>query len=163
MNSKRTLQVLGTCALTMSMLAATTPGASWFEARTTGTKTLTLRGSAEFGQVSDKLEPGSFVLTLGATSPTGAVLFTSLDGVRPKPGVYDLALDSPIQALIVTGSPWRPSGAFYAEAGTLTITRSRADFMSGHFQIEAVGFEASDPANEDRKLSVRGLFTASPN
>jgi hypothetical protein len=26
-----------------------------------------------------------------------------------------------------------------------------------------VGFEASDPANEDRKLSVRGLFTASPN
>lgn len=161
MNAKPTLYAIGACALAVTMVAAT-PDPFWFEARTTGAQTVTLRGPAQFGLVTEHGEPGAFVLTLGANSPSGAVLFTSLNGVRPEPGVYDLALDSPIQALIVTGSPSRPTGAFYARGGTLTITSSRADFISGHFEIDAVGYEAADPANEDRPLTVRGVFTASP-
>jgi hypothetical protein len=161
MNARLTLLALGTCALAVTMLAAT-PGPSRFEARTTGAKTLTLRGAAEFGLVTEHAEPSSFVLTLGANSPTGAVLFTSREGVRPEPGVYDLALDSPIQALIVTGSPTRPTGAFYACGGTLTITRSSTDFIAGRFQIDAVGYEAAEPMDEERQLTVRGVFTASP-
>jgi hypothetical protein len=162
MNPKPTLYAIGACALAVSMVAAT-PGPSWFEARTTGTKTLTLRGEAEFGVVTQHGEAGAFVMTLGASSPTGAVLFTSGDGARLEAGVYDLALDSPIQALIVTGSPERPTGAFYARGGSLTITRSGTDFMAGHFQIDAVGYEAAEPEDEDRPLAVRGVFTAAPS
>jgi hypothetical protein len=162
MNPMRTLYAVGTCALAATLLAGA-PRTSWFEARTTGAQTLTLRGDAEFGTVLSTDEPGPFVLTLGATSSRGAVVFTIRNGLRPEPGIYDLA-DSlgVVQGLVVTGSPTRPSGAFHARAGTLTITRSSPDFISGRFRIDAVGFEAAGPTDEDRQLAVRGAFTASP-
>ena len=49
-----------------------------------------------------------------------------------------------------------------ARTGTLTITGSRADFIEGRFDIDAVGFEAAAPGDETRELVVRGAFTASP-
>jgi hypothetical protein len=107
---------------------------------------------------------GAFVLTLGANSAAGAVLFTRVSGIRPEPGVYPLSEDPErgIQALVVTGPPSRPTGAFRAHAGRLTIARSSDDLIEGHFDIGAVGFEAGDPAREDRELRLRGAFTAEP-
>lgn len=161
MNPKPMLYALGTCVLAATM-AAGAEGSSWFEARTTGAKVLVLRGSAEFGWVTGDAQARPFVLTLGADSPTGAVVFTSRNGDRPGPGVYDLTEGDAggIQALVVTGSPSQPTGVFRARAGKLTITRSRPDFIAGHFQIDAAGFEAATPMNEDRELAVRGAFTA---
>lgn len=164
MNATPALYALGTCLLTATMAAGTaTP--SWFEARTTGAKALILSGSAEFGSVSEPDAAGRFVLTLGAESPTGAVLFTRPAVARPEPGIYQLAEEAPgaIKALVVTGPPGRPTGAFRARAGTLTITRSSDDFIAGHFEIDAVGYEATDLADEDRALRVRGTFTAEPS
>jgi hypothetical protein len=67
-----------------------------------------------------------------------------------------------VQALVVTGSPTNPTGAFHARSGVLTVTRSQADLIEGRFDIDAVGFEASNPADEGKELVVRGAFTASP-
>ena len=164
MNAKPMLLTLGLYLLTMA-LAASASRSSWFEAHTMGAQTLTLRGAAEFGPGAGDTGQAPFVLTLGAESPTGAVLFTRPDGARPEPGVYPLdgADSGGLHALVVTGSPTHPTGAFQARAGTLTIIRSHGDFMEGRFDIDAVGFEAAQPADEDRELVVRGTFTASPS
>lgn len=165
MNAKPMLPalLLYTLAATLAVGAARP---SWFEARTTGDKLLTLRGAAEFGSgASGTTDPAPFVLTLGADSPMGAVLFTQPGGTRPKPGVYQIgpAGEGVTHAMVVTGSPTQPTGVFRARGGTLTVTESRDDFMAGHFEMEAVGFEAANTADEDRELTVRGVFTAAPS
>ena len=163
MNAKPTLLTLGLYLLTMT-LAASAPRASWFEARTTGARMITMRGTAEFGAGAPEAAPAPFVISLGAESSAGAVIFTLPDGSRPATGVYPLEVDGPrhLQALVVTGSPTHPTGAFHARAGVLTITRSQDDLIEGRFDIDAVGFEASDPGDEGKELVVRGVFTASP-
>lgn len=164
MHAKPIRYALGTCLLAATMAAAGHAGPSWFEAYATGARTLALHGPAEFGSVDGATGSGAFVLTLGANSPGGAVVFTRANGVRPEPGVYPLGEDPAlgIQALVVTGSPTQPTGAFRARAGRLTIARSSGDLIEGHFDIDAVGFEAADPAGEDRELRLRGAFTAEP-
>ena len=163
MNAKPMFLTLGLYLVTMT-LAASAPRASWFEARTTGARAITMRGAAEFGAGAPEAAPAPFVISLGAQSSAGAVIFTRLGGGRLEPGVYPLEVagEASVQALIVTGSPTRPTGAFHARTGTLTITRSQDDLVEGRFDIDAVGFEASDPSDEGKELVVRGAFTASP-
>ena len=165
MHAKPALYTLGICLVTATTMVAGTANPSWFEARTTGAAALIMRGSAVFGPVADANAPGRFVLTLGAESPTGAVVFTRPAVSRPEPGIYRLADDAPgaVRALVVTGSPTRPTGAFRARNGTLTISTSREDFIAGSFEIDAVGYEAAEPADESRPLRVRGTFTATPS
>jgi len=164
MNAKPMLLTLGLYLLAMT-LAASAPRGSWFEAQTTGAKSLTLRGAAEYGAGALDAGHTPLVLTLGADSPDGAVIFTRPDGGALQPGVYRLDADAVggVQALVVTGSPTRPTGAFHARSGTLTITGSRSGVVQGRFLIDAVGFEAADPGDESRELVVRGVFTASPS
>jgi hypothetical protein len=163
MNAKPTLLTLGLYLLTMT-LAASAPKASWFEARTTGARTITMSGTAEFGDGASDAPRAPFVISLGAQSSAGAVIFTRPAGGRLETGVYPLEVDGPrsMQALVVTGSPTHPTGAFHARTGVLTITRSQGDLVEGRFDIDAVGFEASDPGDEGKELVVRGVFTASP-
>jgi hypothetical protein len=163
MNAKPTLLTLGLYLLAMT-LAASAPKASWFEARTTGARTITMSGTAEFGDGAPDAVRAPFVISLGAQSSAGAVIFTRPDGGRLESGVYSLDVGAPgsLQALVVTGSPAHPTGAFHARSGILTIIRSRADIIEGRFDIDAVGFEASDPGDEGKELVVRGAFTASP-
>ena len=147
------------CLLAVT-IAAAGEARSRFEAHTTGAKDLTLFGSAEFGLVRGADGSGPFVLALGAHSTTGAVLFTGADDVQPGPGVYRLSPepDKGIQALVVTGSPERPSGVFRARGRNLTITRSAGDLIEGRFDLVAVGFEAANPGDESRELVVQGTF-----
>lgn len=163
MNAKPTLLTLGLYLLTMT-LAASAPRASWFEARTTGARTITMSGTAEFGDGAPEAAQAPFVISLGAQSSAGAVIFTRPGGGRLETGVYPLEVDGErsVQALVVTGSPTHPTGAFHARTGVLTITRSQDDLIEGRFDIDAVGFEASDPGDEGKVLVVRGVFTASP-
>lgn len=164
MRAKPMFHALCTCLVAATM-AAGHADSSWFEAHTTGAKVLTLSGSAEFGRAGGDAESGAFVLTLGARSSMGAVVFTRSNGSRLDRGVYRVGEDrsGEIQALVVTGSPTRPTGAFRARRGTLTITRSRGDSIEGRFEIDAVGFDAADQGDETRELRVDGAFAASPS
>lgn len=162
MNAKQMFAGVGLYVLTGLLVAATSAGPARFEARASGAESLTLRGSAEFGAVADGVGSGRFVLTLGSESPTGTVVFTWPDGTRPETGVYELSdVDgADLRALVVTGSPTAPRGAFRARAGTVSITRSSEDAIQGQFVLEATGYTASDPGDEDRWLKVQGSFTA---
>ncbi len=157
---------LGAALLMSSSLAVAPPTRPTpaYQAHLAGAITLELRGAtAEFGKAPGSPRP--FVITLGATSETGAVLFTRWDGSRPGAGTYEVTPEPSaggIQALVVTGSPTRPTGVFRARQGSLTITSSRVGRISARFQMDAVGFLASEPEREDRELSVKGSFTASP-
>jgi hypothetical protein len=161
MKATPALYTLGICLLAATMTVGATRSASWFEARTTGAKALTLSGAAQFGRVVGEGEASAFVITLGAVSPTGAVLFTRYSGDRLQPGIYRLGEDSAaVHAMVVTGPPTRPTGAFRAVTGRLTITRSLGDVIAGHFELDAVGYEATEVAEEERPLGVEGTFTA---
>jgi hypothetical protein len=162
MNAKPMLLTLGLYLLAMT-LAASAPRAPWFEARTTGARTITMSGTAEFGNGATDAAQTPFVISLGAQSSAGAVIFTRPAGGRPGVGSYPLATNGPgsVEALVVTGSPTRPTGAFRARSGVLTIARSEGDLIEGRFDIDAVGFEASDPGDDGKELVVRGVFTAS--
>lgn len=161
MNAKATMYTLATCLVVVSA-AAMTSSRSWFEAYTSGARTVALRGKASYGTVGEN-GSGAFVVTLGANAPEGAVLFTRADGRALTPGIYPLADDPErgVQALVITGPATRPTGAYRARRGTLTIGGMRGDVLDGYFTIEAVGFAADSPANEGQELEVRGAFSAS--
>lgn len=161
MNAKATMYTLATC-LVVVLAAAMTSSRSWFEAYTSGARTVALRGKASYGTVGVN-GSGAFVVTLGANAPEGAVLFTRADGRALTPGIYPLADDPErgVQALVITGPATRPTGAYRARRGTLTIGGMRGDVLDGYFTIEAVGFAADSPANEGQELEVRGAFSAS--
>jgi hypothetical protein len=161
MNAKATMYTLATCFVVVSA-AAMTSSRSWFEAYTSGARTVALRGKASYGTVGEN-GSGAFVVTLGANAPEGAVLFTRADGRALTPGIYPLADDPArgVQALVITGPATRPTGAYRARRGTLNIGGMRGDVLDGYFTIEAVGFAADSPANEGQELEVRGAFSAS--
>ena len=63
----------------------------------------------------------------------------------------------------MTGSPTRPTGVFRARHGRLTISASGVRSIVARFEMDAVGFLASEPDHEDRELRVKGSFTAPPS
>ena len=131
MNAKATMYTLATCLVVVSA-AAMTSSRSWFEAYTSGARTVGLRGKASYGTVGEN-GSGAFVVTLGANAPEGAVLFTRADGRALTPGIYPLAEDPArgVQALVITGPATRPTGAYRARRGTLTIGGMRGDVLEG--------------------------------
>jgi hypothetical protein len=148
--------------LVVVLAAAMTSSRSWFEAYTSGARTVALRGKASYGTVG-VTGAGPLVVTLGADAPEGAVLFTRANGRPLAPGVYPLDEDPArgIQALVITGPATRPTGAYRARSGTLTIGGVRGDILDGYFTIDAVGFAADRPSDEAQELQVRGAFSAS--
>jgi len=58
------------------------------------------------------------------------------------------------------GRTERPTGAFRAQSGTLTITSASDTVLAGSFTLAATGFMASAPAAEDRQVSASGSFRA---
>jgi hypothetical protein len=161
MRAKRTMYTLA-AGLVIVLAAGMTSSRSWFEAYTSGARTVALRGKASYGTVGGS-GAGPFVVTLGAGAPEGAVLFTRADGRPLTPGVYPLDEDPArgVQALVITGPATRPTGAYRARSGTLTIGGMRGDILDGYFTIDAVGFAADRPSDEGQELQVRGAFSAS--
>ena len=141
--------------------------ASMFEATMHGAVQARPQGAAEFGA----LESGGdalFALNLGAYSEQGAIVLTRRGAGRPAVGVYPVSeswapAGEDFHGLMVTGSPERPSGVFRAEGGSVTITSSTAERISGTFELHGNGFLASDPENENRELVVSGSFSATPS
>jgi hypothetical protein len=162
MQAKPVPYILGICLVAVMAGAASTRS-SWFEARTSGSKALELSGAAEFGEVEGDVGSHAFVLTLGAESPTGAVVLTWPSGARPEPGVYRVSEDGTgVRALVLTGPATAPTGAFRAHGGMLTVSRSRAGILEGTFDLKTAGFEVATPMDEERSLAVHGEFTARP-
>jgi hypothetical protein len=130
-----------------------------------GAATATPRGDAVFGTVAAKDgRAGSFSLSLGARGDDGAVLFSRASGARLSIGTYSItARDEEaddVRALVVTGSPSRPSGVFQARSGELVITAVSDNTIRGFFRLEAIGFLAAEPEREDRTVTAAGTFAA---
>jgi hypothetical protein len=140
--------------------------ASMFEASMHGAVQARPQGAAAFGA----LESGSgplFALNLGAYSEQGAIVLTRRGSARPAVGVYPVsqswaAANEDFHGLMVTGSPEHPTGVFRAEGGSVTITSSTAERISGTFELFGTGFLATDPEDESRELVVSGSFSATP-
>jgi hypothetical protein len=92
------------------------------------------------------------------------VVFTRTDGRPLTPGTYvvsDLGEGSGlVRALVVTGPPSHPTGAFRGWSGQLTVTSASDSALVGTFDLRATGFLARDPGNESRRVVVAGSFTA---
>jgi hypothetical protein len=140
-------------------------GHSSFLGEVHGAMTATPRGDATFGSVAGvDGRPGAFSLSLGAHGEDGAVLFSRASGARLTIGTYEVSARDDraddIRALVVTGSPTRPTGVFQARSGELVITAVNDSTIRGFFRIEATGFLASEPEREDRTVTAAGTFAA---
>jgi hypothetical protein len=141
----------------------TLKGASYFEASVHGGMSARPAGEVAFGIVGDSGSGVSaFTITLGGADSSGAILFTSLDGRMPAPGRYELSdtAATGFRATYVAGSAEQPTGLFRAKRGTLEITGSSAEHVSGHFTFTGAGFLASDPSDEGSQVKVNGAFLA---
>ena len=65
-----------------------------------------------------------------------------------------------ILALVLTGSPTRPTGTFRGQAGWLVVTAASDRVITGRFHVDAIGFLAAEPQREDRHVTVDGSFSA---
>ena len=142
-----------------------TTGPSSFHAELGGDVTGTAWGEAEFGPVQNPdRSSGAFVVSLGVCGQQSAVLFTRRSGIPLAVGRYRIAepanSEDEILALVLTGSPTRPTGVFHGESGWLVVTAASDLFTAGQFHIDAIGFAAADPGQEDRHVNVTGSFTA---
>ena len=92
------------------------------------------------------------------------MLFTRASGARLSIGTYQVSANDDgtddIRALVVTGSPTRPTGVFQAHSGELVITSVGDSTIRGFFRLEATGFLATEPEREDRSVSAAGTFAA---
>jgi hypothetical protein len=140
------------------------PVRSTFHAEVRGDLAVRLHGAAEFGAVPSGAEAGVVTLALGARDTAGAVIFTRTDGRPLLPGTYvvsDLGEGRGlVRALVVTGPPSQPTGAFRGWSGLLTVTTASDSAMAGTFDLRARGFLARDPGDEGRRIAVVGSFTA---
>lgn len=144
--------------------AGTPVRSSHFEAAVHGGISARPTGEVAFGVVGDTAGGvAAFTITLGGSDSAGAILFTSLDGRMPEPGRYELSdtASHGFRAMYVAGSAERPTGLFRAERGTLDITASSAERISGHFSFTGAGFLASDPSDEGSEVKVSGAFMSS--
>jgi hypothetical protein len=102
-------------------------------------------------------------LELGSTSQDASVLFAATGHGPIGPGVYavdDRPGGSAVHALVVTGSPTRPTGVYRAQAGTLTMRTAASGRLEGSFELRALGFAADRPQQDQETITVAGSFTA---
>lgn len=157
------LALVSTLAFTLREGSAGDAVRSSFSASVAGDVSARSQGEAEFGLIHG--EPGdapALTVSLGARSGDGAVVFTRVGGPDLMPGVYPISEEGDVRALVVTGTPAQPTGVFRAESGVLTVTEASDKSLRGEFRLGAKGFLASAPADESRRVSVSGEFTAVP-
>jgi len=140
-------------------------GASSFQAEIRGDVASSAWGEAEFGAVQNPdRSSGAFVVSLGVCSPQGAILFTQRNGTPLGVGRYRISegANEPDQilALVLTGSPTRPTGTFRGESGWLVVTAASGQLIAARFQVDAIGFLAAEPNREDRRVNMTGSFSA---
>ena len=138
---------------------------SSFRAEVRGDVTNTAWGEAEFGAVqSPDHSSAAFVMSLGVCGEQSAILFTRRSGTPLAAGRYRVSERAngadEILALVLTGSATRPTGVFRGESGWLVVTAASDRLTAGQFEIDAIGFAAAEPGQEDRHVNVSGSFSA---
>ena len=149
----------------MATPASFTERESSFRAEVRGDITSTAWGEAEFGAVQNPdRSSGAFVVSLGTCSPNGAILFTRRSGAPLEVGRYRISTgadgENEILALVITGRPTHPTGAFHGRSGWLVVTAASDRRITGRFQVDAIGFLAAEPQQEDRHVNVTGSLSA---
>lgn len=138
---------------------------SSFRAEVRGDVVTTTWGEAEFGPVQNPdRSSGAFVVSLGTCSQHGAILFTRRTGAPLHVGAYRISAGADganeILALVITGRPTKPTGAFHGRSGWLVVTAASDALITGRFQVDAIGFMAAEPQREDRHVNVTGSLSA---
>jgi len=156
--------------------SSTTPGRvdaagaeprSSFRVEVRGDVISTAWGEAEFGavQTADH-SSAAFVVSLGVCGQQSAVLFTRRSGTPLAVGRYRISERAngadEILALVLTGSPTRPTGVFRGQSGWLVVTTASDQLIAARFQVDAIGFVAAEPRDEDRHVNLIGSFSATP-
>jgi hypothetical protein len=122
------------------------------------------RGTARFGWVGGDDGARVFTLSLGADDTDGSVLFTRMNGAPLVPGTYAISGrddgSDEIRALVMTGSASHPTGVFRGQSGYLIVTSATDKVIEGRFQIDARGFLAVNPADENQPMRATAMFTA---
>jgi hypothetical protein len=149
-----------------SFAARATSIPSSFRAAIRGAVGIAVIGEAEFGTAWSS-EGNTFSLTMG-TNDDAALVLSRADVARPGTGVYHLTPttardDGAFHGLVITGVPGKPTGVFRIKSGTLTVTSSSVERITGSFEMQAEGFLAEDMDNESRTVTVSGSFSASPS
>jgi hypothetical protein len=155
----------GSPASTISRSGDATRAPSSFRAEVRTELVTSVSGEAEFGAVGTAdSSPAAFVISLGVSSRHAAILFTRKTGTPLKVGRYRVSEGAnhadEILALVMTGSPTRPTGVYWGRSGWLVISAASAGNVTGHFEVDGVGFLAEEPSREDRSVSVTGSFSA---
>ncbi|MFL5402800.1 MAG: hypothetical protein ACJ8BF_08295 [Gemmatimonadales bacterium] len=138
---------------------------SSFHTEVRGDITSNAWGKAEFGAI-DAVDESSatFVISLGVCGEQSAVLFTRRNGAPLAVGRYRISEPTEsgdeIMALVLTGSPTRPTGVFRGQSGWLVVDGASDQLIAGQFEIDAVGFTAAEPEHENQHVSVTGSFSA---
>lgn len=140
---------------------------SMFAASMHGAISSNAMGGAEFGSMG-RGASGLFSLSLGSDAARGAVLLSRTGAERPAVGVYrvrDLveAMPGDFHGVISTGGSNAPSGVFHAQSGSVTITSSTAERLSGTFELRGIGFLANEPTEDDKEILISGSFSATAN
>jgi hypothetical protein len=165
----KSIAVLGMGVIALMAGAFITAGAapgtsgSYFEASVAGGMSARPAGEVAFGVVGDSgTGVSAFTITLGGAESSGAILLTRLDGRTPVPGRYELSdtTAAGFRAMYIAGSPARPTALYRAKHGTLEITASSAEHISGHFSFIGAGFLAGDPTDEGSEVKVDGAFVS---
>ena len=157
--------VEGRPASTISRGAEARAAPSSFRAEVRTDVVTTISGEAVFGAVrTADSSPAAFVISLGASSRDGAILFTRKSGTPLDVGRYRVSEGGDnadeILALAMTGAADRPTGVYWGRSGWLVVTAASSGNVTGHFEVDGVGFLANEPSREDRSVSVTGSFSA---
>lgn len=139
---------------------------STFSAVIEGAARTAAYGAADFGEIGVGRER-TFTLTMGGYSEQAAIVLSRTTPGRPGVGVYPVQETGEgrgeFHGLVIPGSPSRPAGVFRVRRGTLTITTSTPERISGTLELDAVGFLSEDVAREERTVTVSGSFSATAN
>jgi hypothetical protein len=127
-----------------------------------GALTETAEGASYFGADTDEDGEAVWVLLLGTETSRHLVLAGKAGSSRPAPGTYAVVNPTETSAgwtivhLVSDGDELL--GLFMADRGTITISRSTPDEVTGTLEFEASGAMGEAAAG----ISVAGTFTAVP-
>jgi hypothetical protein len=159
-DEEREITVRGSFAARASSMPST------FRAAVRGAVGIAVNGESEFGTAWSS-EGNRFSLTMG-TNTEAAVVLSRNAVARPGTGVYHITPetmkdDGAFHGVVVTGESSHPTGVFRIKSGTITVTSSSVERISGSFEMQAEGFLAADMDNETRTVTVSGSFSATPS
>lgn len=140
---------------------------SMFAASMHGAITSNTMGSAAFASIG-RGQAGMFSLNLGSDGARGTILLSRSGAERPGTGVYRIrdladAMPGDFHGVLSTGGTNQPSGVFHARSGSVTITASSEERITGTFELRGIGFLANAPSEDEKEVLISGSFSATAN